>query len=743
MAAPFVLLGWLLVGPWTIGNDYPVYQVEAALNLRVYERLAGVEPLWYPHLSGGFPVGGLVLGQAYHPPAWISSHLPGYWSGHALDWIAARHLVLFAVLHGLLYRGARRLGGLGRGAAWLLSFVGAYNLRTLDALRYGMALDAVVYTIAVVVLAGELVLRGRAAAAFALVAAVALLLTCGYPVLVPFGAAAGVLVVGACAVRAGVTMRVVAGRLATVAAACLAGALLAAPHLALFAEYVRVNSKRMQAASLAWASYEPLDASRLLANLLLPWHAEVHSGFGGATALTVVLLATVVLALRPLRRGWPVLLVLAALPAYAFGAASPFYVAVFRYVPGFSTLRTPGRALFVLPLLLVAALAWRRPTTEEVRAAVGVAARALAVVLALALLGTLWTRGGLGPGPLPRYAPASLSHVWATGLQALWLALGLVACASLGTGWGSDRGRVLLLGVATWAQTAVLLRHGTWMELRRPTPTLAEFRAADHLPLHGGPPLMAENDLMEGSQGLATVPYTHFVKLSGGAANCFAPVHRDARHKGILTPFYLSDAIRCVPHTRDALAALTDGRCRADTPLQTYMEGPGCAPAGEEVGPAALNAANALVELGPNAATLSVTTPRAAVLVTPYPDVPGWTATLDGREAPTVRVNGAFVGVRVPAGTSRVRVAYRSRAALLGMRLALLGVALVLGAAAAVLRARRWARPLAVAVLLGALALEQAWEAAHAARADRRVLLPNGHAALLREQLERWSAARP
>jgi hypothetical protein len=73
------------------------------------------------------------------------------------------------------------------------------------------------------------------------------------------------------------------------------------------------------------------------------------------------------------------------------------------------------------------------------------------------------------------------------------------------------------------------------------------------------------------------------------------------------------------------------------------------------------------------------------VLVDSYD--PGWTARVDGREAPVLRANVAFRAVPVPAGRHLIELTYRPRSVLAGLTLS--GVALLLGVAALV-ASRRW-----------------------------------------------------
>jgi hypothetical protein len=74
---------------------------------------------------------------------------------------------------------------------------------------------------------------------------------------------------------------------------------------------------------------------------------------------------------------------------------------------------------------------------------------------------------------------------------------------------------------------------------------------------------------------------------------------------------------------------------------------------------------------------------RPTLIATSIPDWPGWTAREGGRPLPTVTVNHAFVGVRVPAGEHTVRLAYRPRSWSLGLGACAAGILLIAGAAAA------------------------------------------------------------
>jgi len=162
---------------------------------------------------------------------------------------------------------------------------------------------------------------------------------------------------------------------------------------------------------------------------------------------------------------------------------------------------------------------------------------------------------------------------------------------------------------------------------------------------------------------------------------------------------------------------------------------------------AGLNQGNRLVALTSNVAVIQVEASRAAVLVTPFPNVTAnWSVWLDGTPVPLVEVNGGFVGARVPPGRHQVEVRYFSALVLAGYRLTfaaalaivLLAVGRVVFRRAPSLRARSAAVLLVLATGGLALTAYVRWERGFVERATRRVLLHNSYPERLAEQLARW-----
>ena len=84
---PFLMFFWILpfISDITVGNDYPRFSIHEQIEL-MFSIKTGSFPLYIPGYAGGQSASALTLGQLFHPISHLTSLLPGYWSGNALEW---------------------------------------------------------------------------------------------------------------------------------------------------------------------------------------------------------------------------------------------------------------------------------------------------------------------------------------------------------------------------------------------------------------------------------------------------------------------------------------------------------------------------------------------------------------------------------------------------------------------------------------------------------------------------------
>jgi hypothetical protein len=469
---PFAMLSWLapFVSWQTIGNDYSIFSLLAQLDL-MWSIHRGTFPLYMPGFAGGHSTAAMTLGQLYHPISWISSLMPGYWEGLALEWNTFFRLLSLGFTHLVLFHVCRRLG-MGRVAAFLCSFPVIYNLRMLDSFRYGAALEA--YTGMVLVLsAGMLVFleeRSKGKVVF-LAASTYLLVVSGHPQWALLGSTGAFLFLVlfpwvVSAIRPSLpplTRARVRRYFKRIFVGGGAGMLLSSPYvLTFFLEFFRTNESRAANTNYDWTLAYSDSLRGELSNFLFPLHADVHGAFGGSALFLVVALLPVAALIR--RPPW-CLWLMYALGAFALlfsaGHETPVHRFVVAHVPLFESFRTPGRIVLWLPLAAFPILAWLlRPSSR----------RALFVAASGAVAIPLWV--WLRPKQLlPMHEAFSPHAILAAAIPANYdslilllsaaTALALVLAAALKRGFRYS----LALAIAGTVVTSWLcLSVGTWKQ---------------------------------------------------------------------------------------------------------------------------------------------------------------------------------------------------------------------------------------------------------------------------------------
>jgi hypothetical protein len=474
---PFVMLSWLLpfVSKQTIGNDYSIFALLAQLDM-MWSVWKGTFPLYMPGFAGGHSTAAMTLGQLYHPISWISSLMPGYSSGLALEWNTFFRLLSLGLVHLVLFYTCRRLA-MGRLEAFLCTFPVVYNLRTLDSFRYAAALEG--YTGMLLVAAtGILVFLDERSKGRVVLLAISTYLTAvsGHPQWAFLGMDGAMLFLGmfpwlARTIQPGLpalSLDRCARYYKRIGIGLGTGALLSAPYgLTFFFEFFRTNQTRAGNTDYAWTLGYADSLRGELANFLLPLHADVHGAFGGsALFLVAAMLPLVFIVKRP-----PAVLLVAyatGLLAFLFslGDAGPIHMYITQHVPLFESLRTPGRIVIWIPVVFFPILAWLlRPSNRRALVVAGAGAFLAFLMVRLGVSEVLPLRESLSPHKIlgkaiPPFYDSLVLHL--SGATILFLLLAVV--------WGRKRRFCLSASLAcTLASTWLCLSVGTWKQDKSPS----------------------------------------------------------------------------------------------------------------------------------------------------------------------------------------------------------------------------------------------------------------------------------
>lgn len=620
LALPFAMLPWLVpfASPLTIGADYPVYSIAHQMILQLSLR-NGTFPLFVPGFAYGQSAAAATLGQLFHPLSHVAAHLPGYWTGHALDVVTVLNLLSLGAAQLALYRVLREPGTRAV-PAFLASCVAVWNLRTLDLFRYGASLQNGVGLLLACAAELHLALRGPSAARIAALAVATFLLLCGGHPQMAYLGMGGAVVLGlaapflADALRppqaARRDARAQRAALAAIAAGLAIGVLLAAAYLMpLWADFAHdATSRTARDFRWVWWPYGTASPWTLADDLVRPLHADVHGAFGGSALLVVPLLVPLLAVVRPLPRVVWALWGFAALTlATALSPGLPLYRLLWTVLPGFASFRVPGRVTMVLPLTLALLLLWLLERGDDAMVRARRRPSMLLATLAFAVCAAYGALRGGAVDPAELAPPLAIRHVPAAVVIAV-PALGLASLAALALFvHRPQRLAAALLVASVLVQQALVLGFGTWVTARQPTPTYAALmqRQRDHLGFDGPAGAGMEPDVV--------VRYAQ----QGGRIGVGPLARLDT--------------------------GTTSGR-----PGRTEL----------------LHAAF-------NRVVFRTRSPAAAVLEVRYPFSDRWQARVDGAPTRLAERDTPWLGVPVPAGPSVVELRYVSPAAIVGVLVSL------------------------------------------------------------------------
>lgn len=773
----FGLVGWTIWSPVTIGNDYVVWPIYPNLVRSFYDS-KGVPTIWYPFYTGGFPFGGLPGVQVFHLPTWLLTLIPDYLNGNAIYWNSVKHVLVFTCGHWTASFFISRSLRISFFHSFLLTAPLIYNLRTLDQLRYGIYLEAVVYFQSAMLLAYLYLAKRNVGILIAFGIFVQFCLTAGHPPSLFYGVViAGFVAVlafprWASAEQGGMSaLRPLLVPSLHILGVSALSFLLAAPNWWPSSEMLQMNSVRVLHSTLEWAKALPLTWPRLFNNFFMPWETEVHSAFGGSALLTILLASTAIFCLLDLRRYWWAILLLFYPFVFSFGG---WLFEFFYYnVPGYKWMRIPGRITAMIPLLMLTILGYglfsvfgaegnhAQQIKKRLRLSVVISALLHMIMLVAVSGSVIFDAAWLNSFRETGFSPHKLNG-WSEAMRLTWIVAGLATSASIAYMLGKQKPTLTihtysLLLVLFITQTYLINRYGTWIVTRYATPTSGEFLTANHLPFHHTAPLIGPIPLDEEVGGMATTGYTRFMKAAKGNADCFLPIPQAGGTRRTLLPLYLT---RRLVHS-------TDGKCGASTSEQVNLVAAGqCSPvsgslvvASQEVCDKvarndssadliALNRHTKIESLGPSSVAIRAEATSDAVLVTPFPWVDGfWNVLIDGKAAQGFEINGGILGVLIQAGSHHISINYiseRTRKARYLVFFATFIIAVLLcflslkhfGTAGSI-------RKIVFIALISAGAYTSyatfSWASSYTGLPRNKEPLRHNYKALLRQQLESWS----
>ena len=711
VVGPFVvfatgLLGRRLIAPGDAYNELLPQHMLAARVVR-----AGHLPVWHPYAFSGYPLLATNQVAVFYPPNWLFLVLPPVLANNAVVVISFAAAGLGAFLL------ARRLCGDDAGAA-----VAGVAFGLSPFLFAHLTHQSLIASIAWLpwVLYGFELLRERVTPPRVLLAAGALALT----LLAGHGQmfALVVLVVALYAVAL-TRIRALAVALLLVATGVALAAVQLVPTTAIVPDTDRSHVDYETAVSYSFpGSHSALLAFPYLFGNRLPegpytdryrgrWNLPEMSGYPGMVVLTLA--AAGVGAVRRDRRAVALVVVGVVTLLMALGRTTPVGHAV-HALPVYGQFRSWARYVVGLDLVVTLFAAYgvarlRDPATRRV-AVLAATATALAVIVAAFVVPNL--------GAVRPFVARGDTRTYALVVPVLMAVAGAALCV---LALRAPRAACALLALAVAVDA--LVAFGAWSEWRGGSPSIAAFRADRSLtveprfgPMNEAPggivrylsvgrrlgtpedpdvtdlkrvrsangfdPLaprdyletLSMNYLGQVDPGTAALrPGNHLLDLlrvsvvlvdrgldapvslgpgrvvRGGRSvrYDYRPRLPDAFVVGAVDRVTLRDARRRVAGTvafDPTAVALVEAGCRAC--LQARAPGP----AGSV----------STTRWRESSVDVDVTVSRPGMLVVSQAWFPGWTATVDGRAAPVVRVDGLVQGVPVGPGRHRVRLRYRA-----------------------------------------------------------------------------------
>ena len=633
----------------TLGNDYPYLlgdRKEIAFGLR-----SGTFPMFIPLYPGGTSFSAKPLGALFHPSTPLLAFLPWYWESSGELVITFFRLATIGFCHFVLFEMFSALGF----SPWFALLLGAlpvYNERMLDSFRYGASLEnytgfLLLAATFVFLLIAKIKRQNQWPAFVAGVLSGYWLITGGHPQwmffelivlfvlawILPYWVRLFIPYASETQIPRRFWMQASGLFLAIL---CVSSPFLLSFYFDFFTENV---GRAHQAYGWTVDFQHPI--ADFLMNFIVPWLAEVHTGFGGSPLFLLAALSPLTVLLGQKIPGviWAIYGICLGLAAYCLGSATPLHSWLYHHAPFFSSFRVPGRMSVGLPLLLTMILAWLLQYAQP---------RTLRRLIIAALFLAFWhftatPRTGLG-----YFIPQRLNSLPDSWILFQFLA-GIFLLASF---WYVTYRKALLCAfvILALSYSSSVLRFGSWLYERKGDTTYAQIERAKRLEsVNRSPddPKMASKIMSLYRTKEKEAPPLIYV----GHDLQKVASQEEAIHRFSLEPFYSG---------------------------KIFVEG-------NEAPPAKLQNLRAgeidsveLLEISSNYLRFDVHTARPGLLVLGMPDLGShWEALHDGKSYAVQSVNGGFPAVVVEPGQTVWEFRYFSKAMAFGVILSLTTIWLI------------------------------------------------------------------
>lgn len=705
---------WWGESPQTLGNDYIGHQPGEQL-LFMQSIRDGYFPLWAPSESGGMPFANYMFTGAYSPIVWALMGCDAFFEGHQFTILTHLRLLALSMSGFFTYLILRRFD-----LATLPAVVGAsvfiFNLRMLDAFRFAMALDAVVWLPVLVYCTERLIAKPRLAGMLAITLSQYMMLVAGHTQEAGYCIGFTILyfamrlAVDVPAQGPGLRLKWLAQRSAFFGSAQLLSLGLWSAMLIPIVADVLPSWAWHSSQTPGFTDTNHLTWSGLLYNLVYPWMADVNAAFSGAlTAWILVLLSAVCLVLhwkqipvRQRRLAAFFMTVFMGTVLYSLGPLTPFAAMTNTLVPLYQKFRHPGRIMTVgmfaasfLVALGAQSLAQIRPRGGAIFriAALGCLAYAAAGVLLAVSIQTGWilVRDKNVSVPvfwnISKWSPAIL-HGATQMLPTMALTLIVTALAMLAVillyrfRRISQNVMIVAVFIVMLAEAGVYHSHGTWMlEGRVQSANAAEFRKADayHTRIYWRLPFYVRNqdpvEAIDPQSGIclreASSGPLRDLLIQGGEpawAMYYQDIPGHELPRAYVTPsvsFVQQDPLAAIAQMDPYVTSVIDlsdpanEHARSDPALKALSQ--------IEADPSrndsrkrfdALNSSVEVEEYTFNQAAFKVNTSTGGLFNYTDSFAKGWRATIDGSPVQIYRSNHMFKAVVLPPGRHVVKFVY-------------------------------------------------------------------------------------